>query len=454
MSDVQVPLNPDQEKAIEIMHGFLSSTSERFMVLEGAGGTGKTFVIKHFVRTLHDYHKTRKLLGLKGKSNLPIYFTATTNKACEAMEIQLRNLNASVTGDDEIELNPVVKTIHSFLGLTMAPDPTNPRKDVLADRDWQFNAGKSIVFIDEASYIDEELWDWIQKKTNKDTKVIFVGDPAQLTNGDSNTLPAFESGFRKAELRIVERFDTDTPIFKLATELRTRILAKDFRVPPCPIDGKHIVWLPRPVFDRLMVKDMTSEDWTFTTSKFLAYRNDRIQKYNKGINNLSTGTREFQAGDYAVNNHYVSGSKGSKGTGGIRTDGMVYIDALAKSVEHGEDGFYVWLDGDDRRKFFMPNDHKAKAKIINRLYKDYEKSGNSKEGNAYLHQMNLVKNTWVDLRPVFAQTINKSQGSTYRRVYIDLADIGFCRSKEMLMRLLYVACSRAQKQLFLTGDLY
>lgn len=452
MSEEVVKLNADQDNAIQVMQGFLSSSTENFMVLEGAGGTGKTFVIKHFVRTLHDYHKTRKLLGMKGKTNLPIHFTATTNKACEAMELQLRGLNASVTGGDEIEMNPQVKTIHSFLGLTMAPDPKNPRKDVLADRDWQFNAGKSIVIIDEASYIDDELFMWIEKKTNKDTKVIFVGDPAQLTNGDGNTLPAFESGFRKAELHIVERFDTNTPIFKLATELRRRILAKDFNVPVCPIDGKHIVWLPRPDFDRLMVQDMTAEDWTFTTSKFLAYRNDRVQKYNKGINSLSTGTREFQAGDYAVNNHYVSGNKG-KG-GGIRTDGMVYIDALEASVEHGESGFYVYLDGDDRRKFFMPNDHKAKQKIINRLYRDYEKSDNNKEAEAYLHSMNKVKNTWVDLRPVFAQTINKSQGSTYRRVYIDLADIGFCRSKETLMRLLYVACSRARKQLFLTGDLY
>ena len=85
MSDEVVKLNADQDNAIQVMHGFLSSTTENFMVLEGAGGTGKTFVIKHFVRTLHDYHKTRKLLGMKGKTNLHIHFTATTNKACEAM---------------------------------------------------------------------------------------------------------------------------------------------------------------------------------------------------------------------------------------------------------------------------------------------------------------------------------------------------------------------------------
>ena len=84
-----VKLNADQESAIQIMHGFLGSSTEQFMVLEGAGGTGKTFVLKHFVRTLHDFHKTRRLLGLKGKTGLPINFTATTNNCtadCSPLE--------------------------------------------------------------------------------------------------------------------------------------------------------------------------------------------------------------------------------------------------------------------------------------------------------------------------------------------------------------------------------
>lgn len=442
-------LNVDQENAIKIMHGFLSSTTEQFMVLEGPGGTGKTFVIKYFVRTLHDYHKTRRLLGLKGKTGLPIHFTATTNKACEAMELALRGLNAPTDGGDYVEMDPSVKTIHSFLGLGLSPDPKNPRVDVLYDRE-QLILGKCLVIIDEASYIDDELMDWLKQKVSKGTKVIFVGDPAQLKNGTCKRLPAFESGFRKAELTIVERFDTDTSIYALSVELRKRILAKDFRIPPCPIDGKHIVWLPRPQFDRVMLKDMSSPDWAFSTSKFLAFRNNRVQAYNKGLNKAIAGTREFQAGDYALNNHYVSGTRKS---GSIRTDGLVFIDALEVAEVHGERGHYVYLDGVDERKFFLPDDHKAITKVASRLYREYEKASSAREGEVALKAMHTVKNTWVDLRPVYAQTVYKSQGSTFRRVYIDLADIGYSPDIETRMRLLYVACTRARKQLFLTGDL-
>jgi ATP-dependent exoDNAse (exonuclease V) alpha subunit len=57
------------------------------------------------------------------------------------------------------------------------------------------------------------------------------------------------------------------------------------------------------------------------------------------------------------------------------------------------------------------------------------------------------------LRAAYAQTINKSQGSTYDRVFIDLDDLARCSSGDQLARMLYVGFSRARHQVFLTGDL-
>lgn len=438
-------LNEDQQKAVKTVHGFLSSTTENFMVIEGAGGTGKTYVAKHIVDTLDKYHKTRQLIGMKGKTPLPVFFTATTNKACEAFQQALTRPH---------ENTPNVVTIHSFLRLTMTEDPDNPTKSMLVERDPNFNIGRGLVFIDEASYVDDELMDYLKAKISKETKIIFMGDPAQLKNAGALRMPAFESGFRKAELFKIERYDETTPIFKLGLELRTRILAKDWRVPPCPIDNKHIIWLPRPQFDRTMLSDMQAEDWTYSTSKFLAFRNKRVQQYNKGLNQHISGTRVFQAGDYAVNNHHVSGTKKS---GGIGTDRMVFIDALEVAREFDVDGHYVYLDGKDDRRFFLPSDHNKILVVQRRLFKALEaaKYHDDEDTRRTLEiDIRHVKNTWVDLRPVYAQTIYKAQGSTFRRVYIDLADIGFCMDKELIMRQLYVACSRARMQLFLTGDLY
>ena len=69
MSD-EIVLNEGQLACIKQVHGFLGSSAETFMVIDGAGGTGKTTVAKHIVKTLHEYHKTRALLGFKVKPNL------------------------------------------------------------------------------------------------------------------------------------------------------------------------------------------------------------------------------------------------------------------------------------------------------------------------------------------------------------------------------------------------
>ena len=64
-----------------------------------------------------------------------------------------------------------------------------------------------------------------------------------------------------------------------------------------------------------------------------------------------------------------------------------------------------------------------------------------------------IEERWVDLRAAYACTVNKAQGSTFDRVYIDLTDIGRCTSGDQIARMLYVAVSRARRQVFLTGDL-
>ena len=64
-----------------------------------------------------------------------------------------------------------------------------------------------------------------------------------------------------------------------------------------------------------------------------------------------------------------------------------------------------------------------------------------------------IKDTWLDLRSVYASTVHKSQGSTYETVFIDLADIGKNYIASDVARLLYVATSRASKKVVCYGQL-
>jgi exodeoxyribonuclease V len=61
--------------------------------------------------------------------------------------------------------------------------------------------------------------------------------------------------------------------------------------------------------------------------------------------------------------------------------------------------------------------------------------------------------SFVDLRPIHASTVHKSQGSTYRQVFVDLSDIGRNTRRDVLLRLLYVALTRARGDVVVTGKL-
>ena len=61
--------------------------------------------------------------------------------------------------------------------------------------------------------------------------------------------------------------------------------------------------------------------------------------------------------------------------------------------------------------------------------------------------------TFADLRPIHAATVHRSQGSTYQTAFVDLTDIGRNTRRDVLLRLLYVALTRARGDVVVTGEL-
>lgn len=432
--------------------------SNQVMVLSGPAGTGKTTVIKHVLDHMQKVQKAKKALGVAAR--IPsMEFCATTNKAAEAFE---NALNKSVPTDDlglPVEMFSA-KTIHSFMNFVMMEDPKT-LKDELVSRRPDKIYENILIFIDEASYVDYPLLAMIRSKMGKNCKIIFMGDKYQCKTADG-TLPVFDSGLPMAELTQIMRQQADNPIQQLTVALRSWV-EHGGKTPVCPIDGKHIVWLDRETFNRAILSDMSREGWTYETSKVLAYTNKTVNFINKMVYAEIKGSPELKAGDYAVNNSHIPGLKGR--CPGVGTDRMVYISTIEPGNSHKEKGHWVYSDVNPKGKvhpqtgqtfvpYFMPEDKKAIAKLTNRyakLLKETEPTDPMYK--TYRQKFDEVKNTWIDLRPVYSQTIHKAQGSTFRRVFIDLSDLNRCYDKDQLRRLLYVAVSRASHQLVLTGDI-
>lgn len=412
----EVTLSPDQQAAYNAFTGFLANPAEKYFVLEGYSGTGKTTLVRTLINDLDKIHKTIRLICPTIEER-EILLTATTNKAAEAF--------SQITGQ-------TVATIHSALLLRVHTD-YNTQKTSLRPKDHHHTISDTLLFIDEASFIDENLLTLIKKMTPR-SKVVFIGDPAQLLNVGSDQAVVFNSGFLTAKLTQVMRQANGNPIIELATLFRETVNTGEFfSFKP---DGVHIRPVPRDQFNQEVEQEFSRSSWRFNDSKVLAWTNRRVINYNRWLYEQIKGDPEFAVGDYAVCNSHVS-----SGSHKISTDALVRISGISPlQLCHGVQGRFYELDC--KQEFFMPSDPEAKKARYGRAFTFGE-----------IDVLQAINESWIDLRAAYAQTINKSQGSTYDTVFLDLDDVAKCRDNNTLARMLYVGISRARQTVVITGDL-
>ena len=408
-------LTPDQQHAQDALNKFILDPVEMVFVLSGFSGTGKSSMVKSFLDQLEAFMKTARLINPSLK-DYAVELTATTNKAAENF--------AALT-------KRTVKTIHSYLGLRVHTDYSTGITTLIPKSSEQKRG--MLILIDEASFIDKQLLGCIFKMT-KDCKVILIGDPAQLIGVKSTGAPVFDANFTGAHLSQVVRQAAGNPIVDLSTKFRNTVNTGEFfSFKP---DGHHVKYLDQADFNEAIKQEFTRPDWKYSDSKILGWTNKCVIGYNHAVSNHVSGNPHFQVGDYAVCNSFVSSGKKT-----IKTDQLVEITKITPGTScYGVPGSDFWVDGD--LCFFMPASLEEKNARIRKA-----KAENDMAVVAH------IETQWIDLRNAFACTINKSQGSTFDAVFIDLDDISKVPSGDTLARLLYVAVSRARSQVFLTGDL-
>lgn len=412
----QITLTEDQDKALDAFHKFLLDPVEQVFVLRGYSGCGKSTLVKVLIDRIPDFFRVAKLLDPNVKE-YEIELTATTNKAAENL--------SQITGHG-------AGTIHSFLELRVQTD-FRTNVTTLTPRT-QIQKEGFLLFIDEASYIDKQLMRWIFQLT-RNCKIVFIGDPAQLTPVKSFGTPVFDMHFTGAALTQVVRQAEGNPIVDLSTKFRHTVNTGEFfSFTP---DGQHVQYLPRAEFDAAIETEFTRPGWRYKDSKILAWTNKRVIAYNNYVSERVSGDPEFQVDDYAVCNSFCTPKNGAA----IKTDQMVRITSISDdTTSFGCPGNWVGLD--NTTLVFHPktlDDRKAAIKTA-RLAENYS-------------MVAEIETQWIDLRAAYACTINKAQGSTFDRVFVDLDDIRRCNSGDQIARMLYVGVSRARHQVFLTGDL-
>ena len=410
-------LTDDQHTALDAFLQFMTDPKETVFVLSGYSGCGKSTLVKTLLDRIPEFQTKIRLIDPTHKS-YAVALAATTNKAAENLQ--------QITGNE-------CSTIHSMLGIRVKTDYITGKTSLMVGPGaYNDKLTRTILFIDEASYIDKELLALIFKLTS-DCKIVFVGDPAQLAPIKSSHTPVFDAGFMGAALTKVVRQSEGNPIVTFSTNFRHTVNTGEWlQFTP---DNHHVKHLSKEDFMKEIELEFSRLDWKYTDSKILAWTNKTVVGYNHFVSQLVKGTPKFQNGDYAVCNSFVK-----KGRTSIKTEELVCITDHCLDTRHNVTGTRYVLDG--THSFFMPWEKAHKEQRLKEA-----------RANDEIEIAMEIEDEWIDLRAAYAQTVNKSQGSTYDKVFIDLSDLNKCRNGDTLARMLYVAISRARNQVILTGDI-
>lgn len=437
MKSSHIPVAPvltqDQINATNAFLDFLVS-DEQFFVIQGAAGTGKSFLIRNLLETFYGKYSAYCLLLQCDRKKFDIRITATTNKAVNVIADYLQDLLAS-------RKDLKISTIYSLLGLKVTNDrktgkttltaSNNQGPDVLVG-----GSNTPLVFIDEASFISEELHEIITAtlKNNLHAKIVYIGDKYQLAPV-GQTFSAMDF-IQCPKVSLNEVIRNGGHILATGTQFRKTVETGVFQ--PIHYNGVDIIHARGPEFKTRVEQSFMHHGWDPGVSKILAWTNETVQAYNQHIRKTLGLPEQYSVGEYVITNEFINGPSGFM----CAVDTEVEITAFDKTPIDifGVTGNMVEID--HAYVSFLPTNFADAKALMKKLAAD-------KDWSKFFE----VKETWFDLRPVYASSIHKAQGSTYDTVFLDLADIGKNWNATDVARLLYVGITRAAKQVVCYGFL-
>lgn len=408
-------LTDDQQEALDLFSDFLTN-DEQFLIIQGSAGTGKSTIIKQMVKR---YNQRKEMLAvlrkMKSDDIESILLTATTNPAVAVLSEMLEDSG--------------VVTIHNLLDLRLFNDQQTGKKRLALKK----NAGiiyDSVIIIDEASMITDELFEYIKNRT-ENCKIILVGDQYQLAPVGQTETVMETLECKKADLSQVMRNDGD--ILKTSAQFKETVKTGVFT--PIEAVAPQIMHVDGPTFQKLIDKAYLASDYTSKSARILAWTNARVLEYSQYIREAKGLPTNLQVGEVVVSNKPIIELQ-------VPTDSLVTITGMGGKYvnDYGIEGRDIEID--NRKSLFYPENPMAERNILRELRRE-------KDWKGYFD----VKDTWLDLRTHYSCTVHKSQGNSFKRVFVDLADIGRCAIPSDVARMLYVAISRATDTVILYGQL-
>lgn len=181
-----------------------------FSVLTGGPGTGKTTLLKYFLRVL-----TKVDNKLFDQQSHRIVFCAPTGKAAKRMRESLDDEDLTSDYEAVKNIQRQTYTIHSFIGNNYAEIRNEAEQDDVGSR-W--------LIIDEASMLDEQLLSELLYKVPLSYRLVFIGDDAQLPSiGPGAVLRDLKQLSEAGQFHLNEPFRSEGSLTDNAYTIRDRV---------------------------------------------------------------------------------------------------------------------------------------------------------------------------------------------------------------------------------------
>lgn len=436
----EIVLSESQEAACKAFRKWLRNPDSMEFLLSGFAGSGKSFLVSYLIDFVRDEFRLLRIIDRTAKP-VNFHFTATTNKAANVLSNMMQ---------------APAKTIHQALGLVVR----NERHGggvYLEQKNDPVSLNHSVLVIDEASMINRDLLEIIRKtaRKHKDCKILYVGDSYQLPPVKENTCPIFSRDEDVYFLTDIQRQAADSPIISFSHKYREILDFPETPWPEIPNNGDTILHYTDPKEWQKALKGAYLNPHEVDDVRCLAWSNKRVRGYNDWIRKQMGFTRPFEDGEMLLCNSAIVLNDRIR----ARTDSLhEVVDSHPVSL-HNIAGHHVKLCSVDTHEFlsvFQPMNWDEANQLISSLAnkaKAARQRGDRAASGELWAKFWEIKNGWGDFRPVHAQTVHKSQGSTYREVFIDLADIATNNKWYEVARLMYVAVTRASHRVHLYGKL-
>lgn len=301
-----ITLTPDQHSALRQIQSFINDSNKQVFILKGAAGSGKTTLIKEVIAFLQKERRVFQLMAPTGRAAKILRDKTGVGSTIHRGIYNLNKLE-SIGGNDVSE-----KSFHYYFPLNLQTES----KVIIVDEASMVSDTKSEheLFTFGSGHLLSDLIEYANF-LNKSSKLIFVGDNAQLPPVTDNHSKALDEKYfleknlkvEVAELQTIHRQLENSGILQNAKAIREllilpRVNRNTFIINTNDIDVKEIN--AEQIASDYVNKFPNPE---VGNGVILAFSNEQTKEYNQSVRSkIFPVNPEVTAGDVLIinNNNY------------------------------------------------------------------------------------------------------------------------------------------------------